>query len=149
MQTETPRFLRGPVPGHLNRPLATLQPFLARPGKPTVDIPRLERELEGIAELCRRYDAYAVTDEIYEHIYYEGEHIPIATLPGMRDRTVTISGASKTFSITGWRGGTIGAPPPVTHAIRTGHDFPPVAAPAPLPGGAAARVDIAGPGYHQ
>src|SRR6266571_3020224 len=56
------------------------------------------RELEGIAELCRRHDAYAVTDEIYEHIYYEGKHIPIATLDGMRDHTITISGASKTFS---------------------------------------------------
>src|SRR5207237_2033934 len=64
-------------------------------------------ELEGIAELCRRYDAYAVTDEIYEHIYYEGKHIPIATLDGMRECTITISGASKTFSVTGWRVGTI------------------------------------------
>src|SRR5205807_1708666 len=68
-------------------------------------------ELEGIAELCRRYDAYAVTDEIYEHIYYEGKHIPIATLDGMRERTITISGASKTFSVTGWRVGTTVAPP--------------------------------------
>src|SRR2546428_838797 len=63
-------------------------------------------ELEAIAQLCRRYDAYAVTDEIYEHIYYEGKHIPIATLDGMRERTITISGASKTFSVTGLRGGT-------------------------------------------
>jgi len=53
------------------------------------------RELEAIAELCRRHEAYAVTDEIYEHIYYEGEHIPIATLDGWRERTITISGASK------------------------------------------------------
>src|SRR5713101_1853904 len=67
-------------------------------------------ELEAIAELCRRPDAYAVTDEIYEHIYYEGEHIPIATLDGMAERTITISGASKTFSVTGWRIGTIVAP---------------------------------------
>src|SRR5437667_3759826 len=75
------------------------------------------RELEAIAELCRRHDAYAVTDEIYEHIYYEGEHIPIATLDGMSERTITISGASKTFSVTGWRIGTIVAPPDATDAI--------------------------------
>jgi aspartate/methionine/tyrosine aminotransferase len=89
-------------------------------------------ELEGIAELCRRYDAYAVTDEIYEHIYYEGEHIPLATLDGMRERTITISGASKTFSVTGWRIGTIVAPADVTDAIRKVHDFLTVGAPAPL-----------------
>ncbi len=89
-------------------------------------------ELEGIAELCRRFDAYAVTDEIYEHIRYEGEHIPIATLPGMRERTITISGASKTFSVTGWRVGWIVAPPEVSGAIRKVHDFLTVGAPAPL-----------------
>jgi aminotransferase len=90
------------------------------------------RELEAIAELCRRHDAYAVTDEIYEHIYYEGEHIPIATLEGMRERTITISGASKTFSVTGWRVGTIVAPADATDAIRKVHDFLTVGAPAPL-----------------
>ncbi len=89
-------------------------------------------ELEGIAELCRRFDAYAVTDEIYEHIRYEGEHIPIATLPGMRERTITISGASKTFSVTGWRVGWNVAPPEVSGAIRKVHDFLTVGAPAPL-----------------
>jgi aspartate/methionine/tyrosine aminotransferase len=89
-------------------------------------------ELEGIARLCRDHDAYALTDEIYEHIRYEGDHIPIATLPGMRERTVTISGASKTFSITGWRIGTIAAPPELTEAIRKVHDFLTVGAPAPL-----------------
>ncbi len=106
------------------------------------------RELEAIADLCRRYDAYAVTDEIYEHIYYEGEHIPIATLPGMRDRTVTISGASKTFSITGWRVGTIVAPAPVTDAIRKVHDFLTVGAPAPLQEGVAAALETLGPDYY-
>ena len=89
-------------------------------------------ELEAIAELCRRHDVYAVTDEIYEHIYYEGKHIPIATLDGMRERTITISGASKTFSVTGWRIGTIIAPPAASHAIRMVHDFLTVGAPAPL-----------------
>src|SRR5438552_11256442 len=89
-------------------------------------------ELEAVAQLCRRHDAYAVTDEIYEHIYYEGEHIPIATLDGMRERTITISGASKTFSVTGWRVGTIVAPPDASDAIRKVHDFLTVGAPAPL-----------------
>ena len=89
-------------------------------------------ELEGIAELCRRHDAIAITDEIYEHIYYEGEHIPIATLPEMAERTITISGASKTFSVTGWRVGTIISPASVAGAIRKVHDFLTVGAPAPL-----------------
>jgi len=107
------------------------------------------RELDAIAELCRRYDAYAVTDEIYEHIYYEGEHIPIATLPGMREQTITISGASKTFSITGWRVGTIIAPAGVTDAIRKVHDFLTVGAPAPLQEGVAAALESLGPDYYQ
>jgi len=84
-------------------------------------------ELETIARLCREHDVIAVTDEIYEHIRYEGEHIPIATLEGMAERTVTISGASKTFSVTGWRVGWIVAPPELTAAIRKVHDFVAVA----------------------
>ena len=107
------------------------------------------RELGAIAELCRRHDAYAVTDEIYEHIYYEGEHIPIATLEGMRERTVTISGASKTFSVTGWRVGTIVAPPDATDAIRKVHDFLTVGAPAPLQEAVAAGLETLGDEYYQ
>jgi aminotransferase len=106
-------------------------------------------ELEGIAELCRRHDAYAVTDEIYEHIYYEGEHIPIATLDGMRDRTITISGASKTFSVTGWRIGTIVAPAGVTDAIRKVHDFLTVGAPAPLQEAIAVGMETLGRDYYE
>ena len=98
-------------------------------------------ELEGIAALCQRHGAYAVTDEIYEHIRYTGEHVPLATLPGMRERTITISGASKTFSITGWRIGTILAPPALTDAIRKVHDFLTVGAPAPLQEGLATAMD--------
>jgi aminotransferase len=98
-------------------------------------------ELEGIAALCERHGAYAVTDEIYEHILYDGAHIPLATLPGMRERTVTVSGASKTFSITGWRIGTIVAPAPLTAAIRKVHDFLTVGAPAPLQEAVAAGLD--------
>ena len=89
-------------------------------------------ELETIARLCRDHDVIAVTDEIYEHIRYDGAHTPIATLEGMAERTVTISGASKTFSVTGWRVGWIVAPPELTGAIRKVHDFVTVGAPAPL-----------------
>lgn len=94
-------------------------------------------DLERIAALCHRWNAIAVTDEIYEHIWYHdgdaaGEHIPIATLPGMAERTVTISGASKTYSVTGWRVGWCIAPPTLTNAIRKVHDFVTVGAAAPL-----------------
>jgi aminotransferase len=106
-------------------------------------------ELEGVAELCRRYDAYAVTDEIYEHIYYEGQHIPIATLDGMRERTITISGASKTFSVTGWRIGTIVAPREASDAIRKVHDFLTVGAPAPLQDAVAVGLETLGDDYYQ
>ena len=105
-------------------------------------------ELGAIAELCVRHDALAVTDEIYEHIRFEGEHIPIATLPGMRERTVTISGASKTFSVTGWRIGWIVAPAELTDAIRKVHDFLTVGAPAPLQEGVAAALDGLEPAFY-
>jgi aspartate/methionine/tyrosine aminotransferase len=98
-------------------------------------------ELEAIRDLCVRNDTLAVTDEIYEHIRFEGEHLPIASLPGMRDRTVTISGASKTFSVTGWRIGWIIAPAGLTDAIRKVHDFLTVGAPAPLQEGVAVALD--------
>jgi aminotransferase len=89
-------------------------------------------ELEGIAELCREFDVLAITDEIYEHLVYRGEHISMATLEGMRDRTVTISGLSKTYSVTGWRLAYAIAPPGITNAIRKVHDFVTVGAPHPL-----------------
>lgn len=117
------------------------------PGNPSGRV-LTRAELEGIAALCRKHDAWAVTDEIYEHIKYTGEHIPMATLPGMRDRTVTISGASKTFSITGWRIGTIVAPAGVTDAIRKVHDFLTVGAPAPLMEGLAVAMETLGRDYY-
>jgi len=89
-------------------------------------------ELQLIADLCREFDALAVTDEIYEHLVYRGEHVPIATLPGMRERTVTISGLSKTYSVTGWRLAYAIAPASITNAIRKVHDFVTVGAPHPL-----------------
>jgi aminotransferase len=101
------------------------------PGNPSGRV-LTRAELEAIRDLCVAHDALAVTDEIYEHILYSGTHIPIATLPGMRERTVTISGASKTFSVTGWRIGWILAPAELTDSIRKVHDFLTVGAPAPL-----------------
>ena len=80
-------------------------------------------ELEHIAALCQRHDLLAITDEVYEHLVFEGDHIPLASLPGMRERTVTISSGGKTFSFTGWKVGWACAPPALTTAIRTAHQF--------------------------
>ncbi|PFG75432.1 pyridoxal phosphate-dependent aminotransferase [Tepidiforma thermophila] len=101
-------------------------------------------ELEQIAALCQEFDTLCITDEIYEHILYDGrEHIPIATLPGMYQRTITISGLSKTFSVTGWRLGYLIAPPHLTDALRKVHDFLTVGAPAPLQEAAAVAIEQA------
>ncbi len=89
-------------------------------------------ELGLIAELCQEHDAVAITDEIYEHLVYEGVHVAMATLPGMAERTITISGASKTYSVTGWRVGWLIAPPELTDGIRKVHDFLTVGAAHPL-----------------
>jgi aspartate/methionine/tyrosine aminotransferase len=106
------------------------------------------KELQGVAELCIEHDLLAFTDEIYEHILYSGEHIPLATLPGMSERTVTVSGLSKTFSITGWRVGTIVAPRDLTDAIRKVHDFLTVGAPAPLQEACAVGIEQLSPDYY-
>jgi len=98
-------------------------------------------EMEQIAALCRKWDVVCVTDEIYEHILYDGaEHVSMAALDGMRERTVTISGLSKTWSVTGWRIGWCLAPPELTNAIRKVHDFLTVGAPAPLQEAAATAL---------
>ena len=114
--------------------------ILNSPANPTGRV--LSRgELDAIAELCQRFDVWAVTDEIYEHIRYAGPHVPMATLPGMAERTVTISGASKTFAVTGWRIGWAIAPAAVSGAIRKVHDFLTVGAPAPLMEAVAVALD--------
>ena len=90
-------------------------------------------ELELIRDLCLEHEALAITDEIYEHILYDGaEHISMARVEGMRDRTITINGMSKTYSVTGWRVGWAVAPEALSGAIRKVHDFLTVGAPAPL-----------------
>ena len=100
-------------------------------------------ELEQIAELCMRHDSLAITDEIYEHILYDGrEHVSIASLDGMRERTITISGASKTFSVTGWRLGWAVAPKEISVGIRRVHDFLTVGAPHPLQEAAVAALGL-------
>lgn len=99
-------------------------------------------ELEFIRDLCVEWDCLAITDEIYEHIIYDGRpHVPMATLPGMAERTVTISGVSKTFSVTGWRVGWAIAPAHLAGGIRKVHDFLTVGAPAPLQIGAARAIE--------
>lgn len=95
-------------------------------------------ELELIASVCQEHDLLAITDEIYEFIVYgEARHVPLCSLPGMADRTVTISSLSKSFSVTGWRVGWAIAPPHLAGAIRKVHDFLTVGAPAPLQDAAA------------
>jgi aminotransferase len=90
-------------------------------------------ELGIIAQLCEEFDALAITDEIYEHILYDGaEHIPMAILPGMRNRSVIVNSMSKTYSVTGWRVGWVLAAPDLTESIRKVHDFLTVGAAAPL-----------------
>ncbi len=106
--------------------------ILNTPNNPTGKV-FTRAELEFIRDLCLEFGALAITDEIYEHILYDGaRHISIAALEGMRERTITINGMSKTYSVTGWRIGWSVATPLLTNAIRKVHDFLTVGAPAPL-----------------
>jgi aspartate/methionine/tyrosine aminotransferase len=106
--------------------------ILNTPNNPTGKV-FTRSELEFIRDLCVRWNAYCVTDEIYEHILYDGtEHLSMARIDGMRDRTIVINGMSKTYSVTGWRVGWALAPPETTQAIRKVHDFLTVGAAAPL-----------------
>jgi len=143
----TPRFValrpvtgegRAPAwaydPGELRRAFGprTRAVILNTPNNPTGKV-FSRAELEEIAALCIEHDCLAITDEIYEHILFDGqEHLPIATFPGMRERTITINGLSKTYSVTGWRIGYAIAPPALTAGIRKVHDFLTVGAAAPL-----------------
>src|SRR5215469_4708244 len=106
--------------------------ILNTPNNPTGKV-FTRAELEFIRDLCVRWNAYCITDEIYEHILYDGaQHISMAAIDGMRDRTIVINGLSKTYSVTGWRVGWVLAPPGPTQPIRKVHDFLTVGAAAPL-----------------
>jgi len=117
---------------HQAGPPKTKAIIVNTPNNPTGKVFR-RKELELIRDLCVEYNVLAITDEIYEHILYDGaQHISIASLEGMRERTITINGLSKSYSVTGWRVGWAVAPPAITNAIRKVHDFLTVGAPAPL-----------------
>jgi aminotransferase len=106
--------------------------ILNTPNNPTGKV-FTRAELETIAALCRKWDVVAISDEIYEHIIYDGHrHVPIAAIDGMAERTVTINSLSKTYSVTGWRVGWAISPASLTGAIRKVHDFLTVGAAAPL-----------------
>src|SRR5262245_59473347 len=146
----TPRFVRLREPDWSFDPAELDAAFSNRtkaviintPNNPTGKVFSRE-ELGQVARLCQKWDAVAVTDEIYEHILYDGaEHVSVASLEGMRERTVTISGISKTYSVTGWRVGYCLAAPPLTSAIRKVHDFLTVGAPAPLQEAASEAVSF-------
>jgi len=105
---------------------------LCNPNNPTGAVFTRE-DLEPIAALCRKWDVIAITDEIYEHILFDGrEHVALAGLDGMRERSVTVGGMSKTYAVTGWRVGTILASPALTKTFRQIHDFVSIGAAAPL-----------------
>ncbi len=104
-------------------------------------------ELEAVADLCRRHDLIAITDEVYEHMVYEGEHVSLASLPGMWERTVTLSSLGKSFSLTGWKIGWAVAPEHLTQGVRAAHQFLTFATATPLQHAAAAAL-AAPPEYY-
>jgi len=125
--------------------------IVCNPNNPTGKV-FTRREMEFIAGLCQEFDALCFTDEIYEHILYpragaEIEHISMAQLPGMRERTVIVNSMSKTYSVTGWRVGYCIAPPEITGAIRKVHDFLTVGAAAPLQAAGAYALSLANEYY--
>lgn len=105
-------------------------------------------ELETIAALCHRHDALALTDEVYEEMVYEGEHLRLAALPGMWERTLTLSSLGKTFSLTGWKLGWGIGPPALTKGIRAAHQFLTFTTPTPVQHGAVAALG-AGPEFYE
>jgi len=153
----TPRFvpLRPPHwrldPGELAAAFndKTKAIVLCNPNNPTGTVFSRD-DLDAVAALCRKWDVIAITDEIYEHIIYDGlRHVALAGLEGMRERSVTISGMSKTYAVTGWRVGTIIAPPKLSHAFRQVHDFVSIGAAAPLQEAGALAYRFPRPYYAQ
>jgi len=123
--------------------------ILNSPNNPTGKVFSRE-ELQVIADLCQEFDALAITDEIYEHILYgAASHTPIATLPGMRARSVLVNSMSKTYSVTGWRVGWVLAAPDLTDSIRKVHDFLTVGAAAPLQQAGVLALNMPDPYYEK
>jgi aspartate/methionine/tyrosine aminotransferase len=119
------------------------------PNNPTGKVFTRE-ELQTIAALCHRWDVLAIADEIYDRIVFDGHsHVPMASLPGMADRTVTTNGLSKTYSVTGWRIGWAMSPPALTGGIRKIHDFLTVAAPTPFHDAGVAALSLPDSFYTQ
>jgi aminotransferase len=152
-----PRFVRLREPDWTFDPAELERAFSGRtkaivintPNNPTGKVFSRE-ELALVAALCEKWNALAFTDEIYEHILYDGAaHVRLACLDGMRERTVTIGGASKTYAVTGWRVGWCLASPALTAAIRKVHDFLTVGAPAPLQEAVATALELPEDYYHR
>jgi aspartate/methionine/tyrosine aminotransferase len=133
---------------HKNGQSQTKAIIVNTPNNPTGKV-FSRKELELVRDLCVEYNVLCITDEIYEHILYDGsKHISIASLDGMRERTITINGLSKSYSVTGWRVGWAVAPSVITNAIRKVHDFLTVGAPAPLQEAGAAALSLPA-GYYR
>ena len=130
MAGAVPRVITLKAPGWKFDPAEARRAFSARtrvlllntPHNPTGKVFTRE-EMRLLADLCIEFDVVCIADEVYEHLVFEGQHICMATLPGMRERTITVSSLGKTFSLTGWKIGWAAAPPPLTAAIRTAHQF--------------------------
>lgn len=151
----TPRFVPVRPPGWTFDPDELAAAFndrtkaivLCNPNNPTGTVFTRD-ELEQVAALCRKWDVIAITDEIYEHILFDGrKHVALAGLDGMWERSVTIGGMSKTYAVTGWRVGTMLAPPHLTHAFRQVHDFVSIGAAAPLQQAGAVAYRLPRPYY--
>jgi aspartate/methionine/tyrosine aminotransferase len=155
MASAVPRFVTLHAPDWRFDPEEIARAFTGRtraillntPHNPTGKVFSPE-EMELVAGLCRERDVLCVTDEVYEHILYDGEHVPMAALPGMRERTITVSSFGKTFSLTGWKIGWAAAPPPLTAAVRAAHQFITFATATPLQHAAAAALSV-GPDYYR
>lgn len=154
MAGATPRVVKLHAPHWTFDPSELRAAFSARTRAIVVNTPHnptgkvfSRAELECIAALCREHDAICISDEVYEHLVFDGKHIPIATLPGMRERTITISSLGKTFSLTGWKIGWAAAPPALTASVRAAHQFITFATATPLQHGAVAALQT-GPDYY-
>lgn len=147
MAGATPRFVTLRPPDFRFEPDALRRAFTSKTRAIIVNTPHNptgrvfdEGELTLIAELCREHDVLAITDEVYERLVFDGRHIPLATLDGMAERTITLSSLGKTFSLTGWKIGWAIAPPPLTAGVRAAHQFMTYSTATPLQHGAAAAL---------